>query len=61
MKNTLLMYGVGKSGTSSIPTWSLQHSNSEHPAADSDDSALRDEIHVIADMRNHFDKIRSRW
>ena len=61
MKNTLLIYGVGKSGTSSIPTWSLQHSNSEHPAADSDESALRDEIHVIADMRNHFDKISSRW
>ena len=61
MKNTLLMHGVGKSGPNFIPTWSIQHSSTENSATETDFNTLRDEIHVIADMRNHFDKIALRW
>ena len=61
MKNTLPMLGNGKFGTNTIPTWSLQHSTSDHSVSETDSSTIRDEMHVIADMRNHFDKISLRW
>lgn len=61
MKNTLSFLGAGKTGGNNVPSWSISHSGTEYQIADIDSSALRDEIHIIADMRSHFEKIGARW
>ena len=62
MKNTLFLT-VGKpGGNNGIPSWSsVSHSTIENQIQGSEGTSLRDEIHVIADMRSHFDKIAKRW
>ena len=61
MKNTISFVGAGKTSGNTVPSWSASHSGSENQPADPDCSALRDEIHIIADMRSHFEKLGSRW
>ena len=62
MKNTILFFGAGKTAGNCAPSWStVSLSGTENQTTDIDSSALRDEIHVIADMRSHFEKIATRW
>ena len=62
MKNTLLFSGAGKTGTNYIPTWSaISLPAMDNQGQDGDVAALREELHIITDMRNHFDKIATRW
>ena len=61
MKNTLFS-GNGKTMTNYIPSWSaISLSSAEVQSQDINMTALRDELHVVADMKNYFERIAERW